>query len=406
MKIKNKTINWFKGQILLEIKGFGKDRLINICKKNDVVIHNFNISDDSYIFQLSSKDYKKLLEYNDKIKTTLEVRDKYGLPYFFYKYRKRKIFILCFLLFIISIFIFSNYIWNISIEGNELYTKEELTKNIIDEYVPIGTNKKEIDCNELEKALREQYKNIAWISCQIKGTNLIVNIEETIPTDQSITMTEPCNITAYKDAIITDIVINNGTRVVNIGDEIKKNDVLITGVVNIYNEYEELIESSYTAAQGTVWGIVEYEYSDEFSMTTSDKKYTSQTRNTYSLNIGNNIIRLPFGKVNYNHYDVIAESNKVKLFNNLYLPIGITKNTFKEYNLSSVKLSKDEALEISNKRLVLYIDNLKKKGVSILENNVTISIENDKCIASGTIVAKEVIGIPSKIDITQEGEQQ
>lgn len=406
MKIKNKTINWFKGQILLEIKGFGKDRLINICKKNDVVIHNFNISDDSYIFQLSSKDYKKLLEYNDKIKTTLEVRDKYGLPYFFYKYRKRKIFILCFLLFIISIFIFSNYIWNISIEGNELYTKEELTKNIIDEYVPIGTNKKEIDCNELEKALREQYKNIAWISCQIKGTNLIVNIEETIPTDQSITMTEPCNITAYKDAIITDIVINNGTRVVNIGDEIKKNDVLITGVVNIYNEYEELIESSYTAAQGTVWGIVEYEYSDELSMTTSDKTYTSNSKNTYSLNIGNNIIRLPFGKVNYNHYDVIAESNKVKLFNNLYLPIGITKNTFKEYNLSSVKLSKDEALEIANKRLVLYIDNLKKKGVSILENNVTISIENDKCIASGTIVAKEVIGIPSKIDITQEGEQQ
>ncbi|MBR3833574.1 MAG: sporulation protein YqfD [Lachnospiraceae bacterium] len=406
MKIKNKTINWFKGQILLEIKGFRKDRLINICKKNDVIIHNFTNSDDGYIFQLSSKDYKKILEYNEKIKTTLEVRDKYGLPYFFYKYRKRKIFILCFLLFIISIFIFSNYIWNISIEGNELYTKEELTKNIIDEYVPMGTNKKDIDCNELEKALREQYKNIAWISCQIKGTNLIVNIEETIPTDQSITMTEPCNITAYKDAIITDIVINNGTRVVNIGDEIKKNDVLITGVVNIYNEYEELIESSYTAAQGTVWGIVEYEYSDEFSMTTSDKTYTSNSKNTYSLNIGNNIIKLPFGKVNYNHYDVIAESNKVKLFNNLYLPIGITKNTFKEYNLSSVKLSKDEALEIANKRLVLYIDNLKKKGVSILENNVTISIENDKCIASGTIVAKEVIGIPSKIDITQEGEQQ
>ena len=309
-------------------------------------------------------------------------------------------------MFIIGIFIFSNYIWNVSIEGNELYTKEELTKNIIDEYVPIGTNKKEIDCNELEKALREQYKNIAWISCQIKGTNLIVNIEETIPTDQIITMTEPCNITAYKDAIITDIVINNGTRVVNIGDEIKKNDVLITGVVNIYNEYEELIESSYTAAQGTVWGIVEYEYSDELSMTTSDKTYTSNSKNTYSLNIGNNIIKLPFAKVNYNHYDVITESNKIKLFNNFYLPIGITKNTCKEYNLSSVKLSEDEALEIANKRLVLYIDNLKKKGVSILENNVTISIENDKCIASGTIVAKEVIGIPSKIDITQEGEQQ
>ena len=50
------------------------------------------------------------------------------------------------------------------------------------------------------------------------------------------------------------------------------------------------------------------------------------------------------------------------------------------------------------KRLELYIENLEKKGVEILENNVTIEIVEGKLISSGTIVAKELVGIPEIID--------
>ena len=67
-------------------------------------------------------------------------------------------------------------------------------------------------------------------------------------------------------------------------------------------------------------------------------------------------------------------------------------------------MKNEEAKEKAVDKLNIYIDNLKKKGVEILENNVTISIENDKCTAKGTIVTKELIGVPETLNITEQGD--
>ncbi len=401
-----KLNNYITGQISLELRGWGKDRLIKICKSNNIIIYDLKVIEDGYTFSVDSRDYKNLLEYNKKVCTQIEIKDKVGLPFFFYKYRKRKIFILCFLLFLLCIFVFSNYIWNITITGTEIYTEEELSKDITDNYISIGTAKKDVDCNQLEKDLRNKYPDIAWISCEIKGTNLIVNIEESVPMDNTINVSKPCNIVAYKDAIITDIIINKGSRVVNIGDEIKKNDILITGVVNIYNEYDELIETNYTNATGTILGIVKYDYKDEFLLEMPQKRYTGATHTSYNVNIFKNFFNIKLSKIKFTNFDTLSQENNLKLFDNLYLPFGIQKNTHMEYTIDTVKLSDNEAKEIAETRLIKYIENLKKKGVSILENNVTISIVNGKCISTGTIICKEIIGIPAILDITQEGEQE
>lgn len=406
MFVLNIINNLFKGLVTLEIKDWGKDRLLNLCIKNNINIHNPTKTDNGIIIQVNGSDYKRIMEYNKKIKTTIIVMDKTGLQFFFYKYRKRKVFILCFLLFILGIYMLSNYIWNITIIGNEIYTKEELIKNVTDNYLQIGDNKNKVNCKDLEKKLRDDYTDIAWISCQIKGTNLIISLEETIPSHELIIMNEPCNIIAYKDSIITDIIVNNGTKLVSIGDEVSKNDILITGVVNIYNEYDELIETNHTTATGEVWGIVEYTYKDEFMLETNKKNYSGETKTITSITIGTNRIKLPFGDILYDNYDIISDINNIKIFKNLYLPIGIKKDKYLEYTYNTIMLSKNEATDLASKRLLIYIDKLKKKGVSILENNVTISIVNGKCVAQGTIICKELIGIPQPLDLPPKGDNE
>ncbi len=390
--------DWLVGSITVEISGLGRDRLFNLCKKNNIILHNLKHENETYNFTISTSDYKKLEHYNQKIKSDLKIKDKSGLPHFLYKYRKRKIFLLCFLLFICSLFLFSGFVWNISIKGNNCYTDVEMIKDIQNNYVSLGTKKSKINCSKLEKQLRNKYDKLAWISCELKGTNLIINVEETLSTQPVNNSKEPCNIIAYKDAIITDVIINNGQKLVSAGDEVKKNDILITGVVNIYNEYNELIETNYTSSAGTIYGIVEYDYHDEFDIQTNQKIYTEKTKKSYNIEIFNNIIKLPSGKISYDSYDTITESNRLKLFDNFYLPISLSKNVYKEYSTKSVTLSDKEAKEQAKSKLTEYLDKLKKKGVSILENNVTIDIVDGVCIANGSIKCKEVIGIPAPIE--------
>ena len=57
-------------------------------------------------------------------------------------------------------------------------------------------------------------------------------------------------------------------------------------------------------------------------------------------------------------------------------------------------------------KLNSYIDELNKKGVEILENNVKIEVSDDICEAKGTIVTKEQIGIPADITIINQGEDE
>ncbi|MCM1208512.1 MAG: sporulation protein, partial [Ruminococcus sp.] len=64
----------------------------------------------------------------------------------------------------------------------------------------------------------------------------------------------------------------------------------------------------------------------------------------------------------------------------------------------------EEAEEKAENKLQVYIDDLRKKGVEILENNVTISIRNGKCHADGHLVTSELVGIPSDISLFEQGE--
>ena len=63
-----KMKEWIQGQIILETTGWGRERLINICKKNNIKIHNLKIIQDGYTFQTTYMDYKEVVKYNNKIK--------------------------------------------------------------------------------------------------------------------------------------------------------------------------------------------------------------------------------------------------------------------------------------------------------------------------------------------------
>ena len=401
-----KLIRWLKGYIKLNIEGTYKDRFINICTKNNVNMWGMNSCEKNITTYMLYNDYKNTRKYIDKTDVSIQIIEKIGLPFLCKAYKKRYGFMLGIALFFFLIYSFTSYIWDINVIGESIYTKEEIVKNVRDNYVDIGTPIEDINCEELEKILRVEYDKVAWISCELKGTQLNIEITETIEQDTIKVSNNPCNIIAAKDGVVTKIVTRNGKTIKTIGEEVKKGDVIITGVINIYNDYDELIETNYVPSDGDVYAIVENEYYDEFDLEYYDKVYTGNETKGYSIFFMNKSYETKKANVEYELYDIITSERKIKLGSSVYLPVVLYEITMKEYEAVPCSYTKEEAEEKAYKRMALYIDELGKKGVSILENNVTIEFVNNKCIISGIIVTEELIGVPSELIIIEQGETQ
>ncbi len=392
-------LRWLKGYLIINLNGSTKDRFLKLCKINNIFIWKLKKKDDNICLCVSKKDFKKLEGYAKKTNCQIDINDKRGLPFFMYKYKKRKCFIIGIIFFVFLILYSNKFIWKINVSGSEVYTKEQILNYVKSELVTPGTKKSEVDCNQIEFILREKYNKIAWISCYIIGTEFYVEISDTIEPDKIEPITEPCNIIAVKDSTIVEMITKSGISVVENGERVEKGQVLITGVVEMYNDYDELVDINFVAANGFVYGETVYNYYDSFEMRHYEKVYTGNEVSYFSLAFGDKMCTPYIPKIDYVHYDIINDVKEIKINNTYTAPFSFYKTTVKEYNPEARLFSEQEAFEKSNKRLDLYIENLEKKGVEILENNVTIEVVDGKIISSGTIVAKELIGVPEKIDV-------
>lgn len=392
-------LRWLKGYLFINLTGYAKDRFMKLCELNDVFLWKLKRNEDGICFCITKKEYKRIEGYAKKTNCEMDIKDKRGFPFLMYKYKKRKCFLLGALIFL-GLIIYSNtFIWKINVSGSETYTEEQILNYVKNELVKPGSKKENIDCNQIEFILREKYNKIAWISCYIKGTEFYVEISDTIEPDMIEIMDTPCNIVAIKDSTVVDMITKSGISVVENGEKVEKGQVLITGVIEIYNDYDELVDINFVTADGFVYGETVYNYYDSFEMRHYEKEYTGNEATYFSLSFADKMCTPYIPKIKYAHYDIVTDIKDVKVNNTYTAPFSFYKTTIKEYNPVPKVYTEQEAREKAKKRLDLYIENLKKKGVEILENNVTIEVVDGKLISSGTLVTKELVGVPEEIDM-------
>ena len=124
-----KILRFILGYIKVEINGIEMERFINLVLSRDIHIWDVVSSDAKLCFCIKPKDVYKLKPIIEKISKKSTVKDhdnilrikiteRYGLPFFLYAYRKRKMFVIGVFLSWLIVYILSGYIWNISFEGN------------------------------------------------------------------------------------------------------------------------------------------------------------------------------------------------------------------------------------------------------------------------------------------------
>ena len=384
-----KFANWLCGYLAVQIKGNAPERFINLCFNKRILIWNLKRVEEDYRFHIQVKDYKKLKPIARKTGMIPRIAEKTGLPFYMHRYRKRKLFFIGIFICSILVYIMSLFIWDIQILGGSKYTPEAMMKFLKENEVYTGIQKKKVDCQEIEEEIRLAYNDVGWVSAEIRGTRLIIKITETnMPAPAQIAI-EPSHIVATKDAIIDKIVTRTGTPMVKPGDIVKKGDILVSGIVTVKGDFDDIIRNQPIVADATISSKSYYDYLDKFSMNYIQKEFTGNEKKGYYFSLAGKKIFLHNPSHSYDRYDIIVSENTLHITETFYLPLRYGKITIREYNNKKMTYTPEEAKKIANNKLLRYFKQLVNNGVTILDNNIEITIENNSCITQGRIIVKE-----------------
>jgi similar to stage IV sporulation protein len=283
----------------------------------------------------------------------------------------------------------SLYIWDISILGGSKHTPEAILKFLAINDIKAGIMKKSINGSKIEEDIRLGYSDIGWVSAEIKGTRLIIKITETNMPAPIIEPTAPSHMVATKEAIVKKIVTRTGTPLVKPGDVVRKGDILVSGVLDVMDDFGGVLDRKPVIASADIVCDSYYDYYDSFSLSHVVRIFTDNKKTGYYITLLGKKLFLYNPRYSYSMYDIIVNENTSKITDSFYLPFQYGTVTIREYFNQKNKYTEEEAVRIAKERLRRYFDKLADKGVYITKNNVTIDINNNVCISRGKLFVEE-----------------
>ncbi len=167
------------GDVELCISGRNAERFFQLCVKNGICIERLvRMGPDKYRCHMTRRGVWDSRPYYRKTGMHCKIIHKWGLPFLLFRYRKRILFplALCAVLYLMGYC--SQFIWKIEINGNSCITAEQMISYLEKNDASYGTRKSAIDCDEIERMIREDFDEIIWASVAMEGTNLVIELQE------------------------------------------------------------------------------------------------------------------------------------------------------------------------------------------------------------------------------------
>ena len=400
-------------------------RFVNLCRNNGIELRHLVRRENAIQMEIDAENFKKLRPLVRKTHVKIHILNRHGPAFFFYRHKRRWWFLLGMTVFAGMIYILSLFVWQIDIDGNRKYTDALILQALAQMDVKTGCRKSEIDLPEIEEELRIMYNEITWVSASITGTKLqielregdlkisgssgggqtgnvkrVENRENNPKTQNGESETDlPANLVADEDAIITNLVVRRGTVAVRYGDEVKKGDVLIEGKVYIYNEDETLKKVDYLTAEGDVFGKYQELYEKHYQRKHEVRSYTGKNYRelgveivgkSFCLPVWENILKKQLEENTLS--EVWSWKKQFRLTPTFYLPFALEYTEYVPYENVVEEYTDEVIKKMAEEELQKYLNELEKKGVQIISNSVTISLDADGGHVKGTQILDGPIG--------------
>ena len=252
-----------------------------------------------------------------------------------------------------------------------------------------GVKKNLFDYKMVSSNLRKYFPEITWAAVKLQGTRLFIDLKEN--SDSSIfeeRTQKGGNLIADADGTIKKMITRSGTPAVSVGMEVKKGDLLVSGVVDLINDAGEVYEQAAVIPDADIYIQTFINYNDNVPLIQKKKQYTGKSRRRGLLQIRKIMIGFPFFSKTFDHYDMIVNRKQFRLMENFYLPIYYSDFQIREYRICQVSISKNHAETQLKHNLDLFLKKIEEK---VIENDKDVldSLKNELILAVDEYISKK-----------------
>ena len=386
------------GYLKICISGYSPERFLNLCKNKKIDVWGLEAKHNAYNMYIRISGFRKLKPILKKTQTKVSIEGRYGLPFFFHKYRKRKLFFIGVFLCSILIYCFTFVVWDIDLQGNQSITDDVLLEYLESQKISHGMLKSKVDCEQIAKDIRKNFDDIIWVSASIQGTRLFIHVKENTDTFEiTDEIGEPSDIIADKAGIIRSIITRNGVPKVTTGAEIQVGDILVSGTVDVLNDAKEVVAHHYVMSDADIVLERIIKYEDKIEKKYNAKHYTDKKRRLFYIKLNDNTFTFGWIKHAFGFSDTKTAEKELKLGDDFYLPFSIGNKTILEYEFIETEYSIEEMENLLSSNYERFCEELVENNATILDSNFRIIEENDGLKATATITLLEEVGISRKI---------
>ncbi len=405
-----KILQYIRGYLCIRVTGYSAERFLNACRYRQIKLWDLKPLSGAYEMNISIRGFKQIKPVLRKTGTRVVIVRRIGFPFFLYRYRRRKLFFAGAGLCLLFIFALSKFVWNIDIRGNLTRTDETLIEFLSSKDIKNGMLISDVDCARIVKDIRKEYDDIIWVSASIEGTRLIIQVKEnedsiaaaddideasgvkTGEDEETEETTEPKDIVADTSCTITSIITRKGVPQVQPGAQVEAGQLLVSGQVPVNNDAGEITGYQYQESDADIRGQAFLEYKDTQSLTYEQKIFSTTEKKEYFFRLFGYRIWLGSVKNDYENVEIYSEETRFQLSENFYLPISYGHREAHPYKSKMKAYKKEEIQRILTERFLTYCEDLEKKGVEIIENDVKIYTGSKEAEARGTLTVVMNIG--------------
>lgn len=160
---------------------------------------------------------------------------------------------------------------------------------------------------------------------------------------------------------------------------VKKGDILVSGLLEIKGDNEEIVERKTGVADADIMIETEYTYKDSFPMEYEQMNYTGETKLAYGFSAFGYafFVENPLKTIaKFEKYDIIVDEHEIHLGKNFILPLKVIKKQWREYESIPVVYSRQEAKDEAEKHLMRYLHTLEEKNVEVLEQKLHFTVKS------------------------------